>query len=209
MGATTADAQRVLASAGADIKVDGIWGPRSTRAYKAASPGVQAQVKDLFISRGKRLPWEQITISVSDAQAMVARAAGEVGMISHVKALQQFLEYEAPRVGAARDQYLVTAQNGSSRGLMQMQPAAWSDARKEWPSLPDYSKVFDAYSNILAGVVYAKINARAIVKNGYPVTGKNLYLAHNQGAGFFRGARTAVEKQSKLVQQLIASGPDR
>lgn len=209
MGATTADAQRVLAEAGANIKVDGIWGPRSTQAYRAATPSVKVRVEEVFRNRGKRFPWEQITISIADARNLVARAAGEVGMTQYVQDLYQFLDYEAPRVGPNKDRYLVTAQNGSSRGLMQMQPAAWSDARREWPDLADYSKVFDPYQNILAGVVYAKINARFIRKYGYRVTGKNLYLAHNQGPGFFKGVRTGVEKQSKVVQQLIASGPDR
>lgn len=208
MGATTAKAQRVLVDDGAKLKVDGIWGPVSQGAYNVARPETQSSVRRVFEDAGKDYPWNKVGIDVDEAKRLVALAAGEVGMTEHIPALQKFLDLEAPRLATNRGQYDVRATNGSSRGLMQMQPAAWEDAQKTHPSLRDYSKVYDPYQNILAGVAYAKRNARGLVRRGYPVTDKNLYLAHNQGIGYFDGIRTAVDRQSTRVQALIKSGAD-
>jgi len=83
--------------------------------------------------------------------------------------------------------YRSNAENGSSRGLMQVQPAAWSDASK-LVSLPPYSRgVWDPIANATAGAAYAKINEQRLKKSGFsdPITPAVLYLAHQQGAGGF------------------------
>lgn len=208
MGSVVKEAQNLLIASGAPLVADGMWGRRTQAAYDAVSTDLKQQISFLFTRQGKVAPWDQRWISVAEANALVARAAEEAGMSAHIQELQQFLRYEAPRDKSGA-YYNVNAVNGSSRGLMQMQKAAWNDARARHPSLAGYEKVFDPYQNILAGVVYARINSVGIARRGFAVTGKNLYLAHNQGMGFFDGKRTAIGNQSKVVQDLIAKGPDR
>lgn len=208
MGSAVREAQKILNLAGANLVADGAWGRKTQAAFDAAPEAVKQQVTSLFTSVGKVPPWAERWIPVQEAELFVERAASEVGMGAQAQELKQFLRYEAPR-NRAGTHYNVNAQNGGSRGLMQMQKAAWTDAQRAFPRLEGYGKVFDPYQNILAGVIYASINAKGLRKRGFPITGKNLYLAHNQGIGYFDGARTAVEKQSKAVQGLIAGGPDR
>lgn len=208
MGSAVRQAQQLLVLSGAQIATDGAWGRRTQAAYDAAPEGVKSQVKAAFTSAGKIPPWEERWISKDEAAVLVERAATEVGMGRYANDLKDFLDYEAPK-NKGGTAYNVNAQNGGSRGLMQMQRAAWADAQKIQPRLADYGKVFDPYQNILAGVSYAAFNAKGLAKRGIPVTGKNLYLAHNQGLGYFDGKRTAVDKQSKVVQALISKGGDR
>jgi hypothetical protein len=208
MGSAVLETQKILNLAGANLSADGIWGRRTQAALDAASPEVKQQITQLFASVGKIPPWSNRWISVVEAEFLVDRASQEVGLGTYATEFKQFLRYEAP-MDRSGQFYDVNAQNGSSRGLMQMQKAAWSDAQRKYPSLAGYDKVFDPYQNILAGIVYASINISGLKRRGFPVTGKNLYLAHNQGIGFFDGRRTAIDNQSKVVQQLIAKGPDR
>lgn len=208
MGSAVLETQRILNLVGANLSADGNWGRKTQAALDAASPEVKQQITQLFTSVGKVPPWESRWISVVEAEFLVDRAANEIGLATYATEFKQFLRYEAPR-NRSGTSYNANAQNGSSRGLMQMQKAAWSDAQRKYPPLAGYDKVFDPYQNILAGIVYASINIAGLKRRGFPVTGKNLYLAHNQGIGFFDGRRTAIDKQSKVVQQLIAQGPDR
>lgn len=208
MGSVTRAAQQLLISRGAKITADGAWGRKTQLAYDSAEPGIQAAIRTMFTAEGKIPPFELRWISVQEAETLVDRAAQEVGLSAYSAELRRFLRYEAPR-NHAGTHYNVNASNGGSRGLMQMQRAAWADSKRRYPALAGYDKVFDPYQNILAGVVYASINIQGLRRRKFPVTGKNLYLAHNQGIGFFDGTRTAVDKQSKEVQKLIAEGPDR
>lgn len=208
MGSGTRAAQQELLAVDPALRVDGAWGRKTQAAFDRAPSELKAKIRSIFVSSGKIPPWEERSISRDEARLLVERAASATGIPQYAGALKEFLELEA---APSRDRsgYNVNSQNGGSRGLMQMQRAAWSDAQKVEPTLGGYDKVFDPYQNILAGAAYAKINARAIAKAGYPVTGKNLYLAHNQGAGYFSGSRTNVRGQSAKVQELIASGPER
>lgn len=208
MGTAVRQAQELLRFAGAQIRVDGVWGAQTQKAYESASPDVKASIVNMFRAAGKVMPSERRWVPVAFVDELVTRAAKEVSAMDIRDAVRGFIDLEVPR-NKAGDSYDANARNGGSRGLMQMQRAAWSDAQRRYPKLPGYDQVYDPYFNILAGVIYAKINAEGMRKRGFPVTARNLYLAHNQGLGFFDGIRTAVSKQSKKVQEMIAQGPDR
>lgn len=76
------------------------------------------------------------------------------------------------------------AVNGSSRGLGQVQPAAWKDASRIVALGPYASAVWDPYQNALATAAYVQINRKQLVRAGLPRVGvPELYLAHQQGAG--------------------------
>lgn len=85
-----------------------------------------------------------------------------------------------------------SASNGKSVGLLQLQPAAWGEA-KSW--LADKGVVIGSWAtqarnpeqNALAGAAYVQINLSRLKRLGYtgPVTPAVVYLAHQQGADGF------------------------
>jgi soluble lytic murein transglycosylase-like protein len=76
------------------------------------------------------------------------------------------------------------ATNGSSRGLFQMQEAAWTEAA-EVVSLPQYTAGWmDPVANALAAAAYIRLNLRQLSHYGLnaEVEPRWIYLAHQQGA---------------------------
>jgi len=184
-------------------QADGRWGRFTQAAYAAADPAVRAKVDTFLANSGtsaaaefesrKALKTASRTsdgsdsvsdgwISVVDANRIVSSLASRMGVGQYSVALQDFLHRESVRkdVPGVGPSYLITSRNGSSRGLMQMQPAAWTDAQKTAPEIGDYSNVLDPWKNIAAGLAYAKRNIRTISKYRPDLTinGDVLYLAH-------------------------------
>lgn len=208
------------------LVVDGKFGKFTTSVYERATAadksaidamlrglgttvsGLRAERASVAAVRDQLDQKEENWIPVEDAAALVRRHAARYGIGTHAEALVDFLRREARmRVVQGVPFYDVKSKNGSSRGLMQMQPAAWEHVQQAVDrNLPPYeSAVWDPETNIRAGVAYAIINIRAIQAAGKPVNADTLYLAHNQGAGFFtKGTKTNVAGQSKEVQALIA-----
>lgn len=147
---------------------------------------------------------DKSVISPSELRLLVTKYAKIAGMQDYIDAIVAFADREAPKayekgvfVG-----YSTVAKNGSSRGLFQIQPNAWVDAARNMPGLGPYDP-FNVEKNVAACVGYAAFNIKQI-KPFTPITGDTLYLAHNQGAGFFtKGKVTAFDKQSREVQSLI------
>lgn len=186
-----ASAQRAL-----EVKADGIWGPKTFNAYKVASPAVRTAVDGLLQKAG--LSVEAImqyqtaggdrqkaavisaktrSASPEEIRDAIRTASDKLGVPE--KTLEGFARIES---GMSNN-----AVNGSSRGLFQMQPAAWADASRIVP-LGDYETNWsDPVQNALAGGAYLKANERTLRRLGYdgPFTPAVLYLAHQQGAGGF------------------------
>jgi len=220
--AAVADAQLELNSAGARLVVDGQWGPKSQAAYDRAPVATRGAVltalaaadltpvkileyqqihgtKSDFIAKGHAITSEQLDSLLRDI-------CEEEQMSAYLTAFRGFVRREA--VSATRDgvtYYDTRSVNGTSRGLMQFQPAAWSDVRYLGAPLASYAEgVFDARQNLTAGVRYAKSHITGLVKARYPVNEETLYLAHNQGMhGFLTGKWLNYGGQSKEVQALI------
>lgn len=213
-------AQQILLSADPTLRLDGIWGPVTARAYARATAEQRARVDNALLTAGltvdginryqarggdqERYSDTTRYIDREAANQIVKEEAQRLGLSQHAEALQDFLRREARRVSLNGNiLYDIRSRNGSSQGLMQMQPGAWIDAAKTDPTLGSYDP-YNPRKNIAAGIAYAKRNIRAIERAGKPVTADTLYLAHNQGAGFFtRGIVTNVAGQSKEVQDLI------
>lgn len=211
-------AQRLLR-----VAADGKWGPITDTTYLAADAATQrtidqvlidagltvASIRSFQVSGGDARKTEQRKHSWIPAQQIgqwVRKAASAVGMDQYADALIGFLHKEArSRVIDGTVYYDPQSQNGSSRGLMQMQSAAWTDARKVDPTLPTYDYVFDPAVNIRAGVAYAKWNLPGLLKRKVSISADTLYLAHNQGLGFFDTPSrvTNYAGQSAEVQALI------
>jgi len=184
----TQAAQGVLKAGSPALVVDGKWGKYTNGVYAQASPAVRASVDavlralktsaaELFAYRENERAQGRVAVDVSDIRGVVTAAAAEAGVPA------------STALGFAKieSNFNPKAVNGSSRGLMQMQPAAWSDAKGINPSLKDYSFVFDPMENARAGMAYIKYNMRQVSRLGGPqtLTPAQLYLAHQQGAGGF------------------------
>lgn len=218
-------AQGIISAYQPSLVVDGKWGDFTQKAFSDAAPNIRARVDAVLGALGTsvgalsaaRAVQKTVESSVSgtsggdewiaetQAKAMVRREAARLGVGVHAVALERFLDLEAvARSVQGLKFYKLTSKNGSSTGLMQMQPAAWIDSRKIDPTLPSFADgVFKAESNIAAGIAYAKSNIRAMEQSGVPITGNNLYLAHNQGAGHFQGIVTGFDCQSSAVRAMI------
>lgn len=206
MGVAVRAAQLLLKTVEPSLKVDGFWGPKTEAAFAKAPDSLKAQVRAIFKEGGKVIPNESRWISRERAEDIVRSEAAALGMGQHADALCQFLAREARKRNTGGGvEYDINSRNGRSTGLMQMQPAAWMDAKRRNSSIGEFADdVYDPRMNIRAGIIYASINAPHIVKAGYPVNADTLYLAHNQGVGYFVGNHvTGFDGQSAEVRQLI------
>lgn len=190
---------------GRPFLIDGRWGTTTNSQYSALNPIQQEQVKATLIAAKSSIDEVQRDlaarkvreaangidgdwIAADKLEALVRRAAAEQNLTEIADALVGFAQLEpAKKVVNGTTYFNVRSQNGSSRGLFQLQPAAWADARKR-VDLPAYSDgVFDPYQNTRAMVAYVDylINAPKVgfKAKGWPITGDTLYAAYNQGLG--------------------------
>lgn len=172
------------------IDVDGKWGSFTQSVYEKLSPTLRATVDQMLAAGGTSASELRAARAAQKAAGMLAQqSATDVKAIIIAAANEAGLD-PATALGFAsiESNFNPKAVNGSSRGLMQMQPNAWADARKILPDLPSYEDgVFDARSNARAGIAYIKSNARAIRRLGYTgdFTPAVAYMAHQQGAAGF------------------------
>lgn len=215
--AAVASAQKLMAQDVPWLQVDGQWGKTTERVFRSLPLEKRNQIA-LMMGRNYMTSPEQEKqarefarlqewITVLDAEQLVAKAAKLYGVERYTVAFCHFLRREAV-FSAGR--YLVTSRNGSSAGLMQMQPGAWRDAmkvgNKKVPgSIGSFAEnVYNAEQNIRAGIAYATLNISILERVHVAVNDETLYLAHNQGAGFFtKGIVTNYSGQSKEVQRMI------
>lgn len=207
MGTATSQSQVILKTDGGyNGFIDGVWGRNTQAAYDRASAATKARILGLFHTSGKMAPFERRWVPAGIVQTYIAMAAAQLGVPELTPIMERFIELEAVKKAESGVIYYDSnSTNGGSKGLMQIQRGAWETARGADKSLPGYDKVYDPETNIRAGVAYAKVNAAILRRVNVDVNAETLYLAHNQGPGFFtRGARTAVDKQSATVQRLIS-----
>lgn len=192
--AATKAAQVVMSAERSDLVADGKWGKFTQAAYEgvsgplqskvdaaiqAVAPGVTAAQLARFRDKERAAavlqqtaPYTPYTDTVDEAIRLAAKESG-----IDVAVLRRFAYIES--------RYNPKAKNGSSRGLMQMQPAAWADASK-YIILPPYKEaVWDALQNARAGAAYINNNRKVLTRLGYtgPWDVAHMYLAHQQGAG--------------------------
>lgn len=222
-------AQRIMSESDGSLVLDGKWGTHTQKTFDGlkdadkdrvleairpfgATPASlyryrQQQKAENFALTGG----DQNLVDPEDAIVWTTRSARQLGIKeAYIPSITEFLKREpAKRKVGSKVFYVASSQNGSSRGLGQLQPAAWKDAQRVDPSLPGYEMVYDPKTNLQAMTAYVKWQLDRWPKN-VPVTGNNLYLAYNQGLGFLtKGTVTGLKGQSKEVQRMISGGLDR
>lgn len=175
----------------APIAVDGKWGNYTNTVYAGLSSANRATVDQVLKAVGTSAS-ELSSFRTSEKQGALRLAVNYNGTVD--AAIEQAAAHSGVELKALRgfakieSNFNPTAVNGSSRGLMQMQPGAWSDAAKTDPAVKGYDQVFDPLQNALAGAAYYKLNLRAIARiPGFtgPIEPAMVYMAHQQGAGGF------------------------
>lgn len=211
--------EAIIAAQGAlsvvsDITATGQWNTYSSSMYRTANAQIAGAVRRALATAGltvEALDADLAKVKATNANyvplatiyGFVNDACVKLGVSQHAEAFKAFLRLESPIKG---DSIKVNAVNGSSMGLMQMQKGAWEASSKLLTARgiiheAEYLKgVFDPAMNVLMGVAYGVLNSRYLPS----VTPENLYLAHNQGGGFFtRGIVTSFDGQSKEVRKMI------
>lgn len=216
--------QAIIAAQGALFVTDskmqttGQWTKYSSEVYARSNSNVQLAVRRILSAAGlevESLNAKAMEVSTSmsnyidltSVYAMIDQAAAQLGVSDMAEAVKGFVRLESP---IKNGKVKVNAVNGSSMGIFQFQKAAWKDSgalldKRGIRHESDYSKgVFQPNENVLKGVAYAVLNARQIRAAGAAVSAEHLYLAHNQGAGFFtRGYVTGYDLQSNEVRAMI------
>lgn len=192
-----AGAQLLLRKETPGLVVDGIWGPRSDRAYVQSPVELQQNVNAYVESKG----WEMSGIRMSGewiseavAQALAVSAASKHGVPA--SAMLYFLDREPSiRKTVSGKEYRVDSQSpgGSFFGLFQMGRPAWEDAQRVDSSIGSFESGWrDPQKNANAAAAYIRVNmgyARDIHKYNGPFTDAVLYAMHNQGHTFISSAR--------------------
>jgi hypothetical protein len=177
-------AQALLAHLYKGVAVDGVLGPKTAFALLNAPEEIRelaisfispkylpAMLKDGVSLEASEMLDQQLLTQVVRA---IKRAADRMELPVKWLVAFAFIESRFNRL----------AINGSSKGLFQMQPAAWADAR-QLVVLPDFSTNWlDPYWNALAAAAYMRLNMRQLKAMGLDVSSEPrwLYMAHQQGA---------------------------
>jgi len=202
----TKAAQTLISEAGQRIAVDGVWGPRSEKAYTASPEAVQ-NAADLAVKQmgysleAIRNPVSSGSlVSPEDMSAIISRVASETGVGADV--LRTFLDLEAARRTVRGVRYYVSdaVNSGGYRGLFQFDRRgyAWSSASKKG-YLPKFDANWkDPYYSTLAAAYYVLYNSDILRSKGFKgrITGSIAYLMHNQGAA---GAYRIMSGKGRLA----------
>lgn len=214
-------AQLLLRKETPGLVIDGIWGPKSDKAYVQSPVDLQQHVHAFVESKG----WEMSGIRMSGewisgevARALAVSAASKHGVPA--SAMLYFLDREpATRRTVDGIEYRVDSRSpgGSFYGLFQMGKPAWKDASRVDPSIgPFESGWMDPQKNANAAAAYIRVNmgyARDI--HGYkgPFTDSVLYAMHNQGHTFISSAKAGgmgrwAKQQSSKARVTLAEASD-
>lgn len=169
-------AQQVLRITAPGLRVDGMWGPKTTSVYRQSTPSVQMGAKDALAAHGLDVKTfvQDGGESGPEVLAAIRRAADETG------------ESYAVLLTIAKTESSLNpkAINGSSRGLGQFQATGWAASATK-VKLPPYDTSWsDPYYSALAIAGYLKINRGRLLAGHFsdPITPAVQYLAHQQGA---------------------------
>jgi hypothetical protein len=166
-----------------NLAVDGWIGPITRTAFYDAPPDLQSTIvhcTPMYLLNGS-------TSVASDLQE--ADMVQKQQLVKVVRAMQRVsLETGVPlnwlvTIAFIESSLNPKAINGQSRGLFQIQRAAWQDSSSK-KSLPDYNKFWhDPYWNALAAATYIQLNIAQLRDKGLDAIDEPrwIYLAHQQG----------------------------
>jgi len=200
-------AQSIMQRDTPTLIVDGRWGSFTNAAYERANGTDRTAIDGVLRAYGLTalglFQQNQAAKAASDQAYLTAKSEARrqrslAPNSAEMQQVDQAITDAANATGVPRAWILGFARlesglnpravNGSSRGLLQIQPRAWKDAQDVDPTIGRYGEnVFDPRMNALAGARYLALNRDRIVKKGYtgPITPAVLYLAHQQGADGF------------------------
>jgi len=200
------------------LVVDGLMGSKTYAAYQAASIATKARMDASLASAG--LDVESARIGSQRAKAFAKQKLQSTASpvvadaIRRAAAMHRVPTHVLATYAATESAFNHRAVNGSSRGLMQMQEAAWRDASAFDKGLGDYANNWDDPSlNARAAAAYQKVLMKQLRAKGYdgPISPANLYLAHQQGAGgyaqLYKLAKTGGKPSQKMIVAMTKNPP--
>lgn len=211
-------AQEMLRVVGRKIKVDGIWGRLSRRAFDSSTPEEQKRVDDAARNFGYGVSdFGYVTdwVGSRELDGYVREAASRTGLSYNL--LWSFIELEAEkwkRNGETVYNARSVAPSGLYHGIMQMGAPAWSDVESVKGDIPSFAVgKYNPRWSVIAGAEYALLNQKRLRNYGFTgeFTKEVMYAAHNQGAwGFWKLIQDPRPTNNYLVQstkakQVIAS----
>lgn len=207
---STAQIQTLLREEFPDIVVDGIYGPRTSKAVKLASPALRARIDD--VNRRSQGKAGETWLSPAELSAVIRNVAADTGVRESYLRLLAELE---PRRRIINGEVHVDAYsvNGPYKGLGQMGKPAWTDAAALDPTIGQYvTNWYKPYESLRAAARFLQVNKRYIQrKYGYvgEVSDELGYAMHNQGHTVFKriidGKAIQFPAQSKKALAVIES----
>jgi hypothetical protein len=177
-----------------DVAIDGNIGPVTKARFTESPFEVQALIHRLFLGFTDPFPLSipgDMSMTQNERHAQYREIAEAI-----LKAADDLKVPAKWLVAFARieSNFNPLATNGSSRGLFQLQEAAWDDASK-LVKLPNYiDSWMDPVENAKAAAAYVRINYSQLKRKGLDASlhPEYIYLAHQQGiAGFLEIKRVA------------------
>jgi hypothetical protein len=176
--------QYVLSLSDRDLQVDGIWGPKSARAFSGA-PQI---TRDLVVTLLTGIDADLLRVDPDVDQGaldMATKNADEVAA-ALIRASRSTAIPLTWLVAFAKieSNFNPSATNGRSKGLFQMQSDAWNEASSVVP-LGDYDTNWrDPFQNALAAAGYITLNLKELRRYGMDAFSEPrwIYMAHQQGA---------------------------
>lgn len=191
------------------LKVDGIWGPRTERAYMVAEDVSSNAISSFFRAVNKPLPRPKAAlVSVREDElgwfppTTREYAVRNNTFIEADMSVRAAIEKAATTFGIPVPQMMAKAHiesamnpeaiNGEYRGLFQNSAEVWDEVR---PLLSQKGVIIDSYQDAwndpwqsaMVAAAYVKLNERYARAAGYdgPWDSTAIYLSHQQGAAGF------------------------
>lgn len=204
--------QALLRAQGADIAMDGVFGPRSQAALEAYGTPTIRQVKaeyGIADAQPAVQPSDRVFVSQAELDAAVAAASKRFpGTEAFLRLMITLENYPAP--GGVYTSYA-----GTFKGVPQFSAATWNLGMKQFPEVGSYENVRDVNKSILLAAWYAVDHERAFSRYKRRTGAQGnyspeiAYLYHQQGQPdaetYLRTGRVVHPRQSSKSLAVLRS----
>lgn len=196
--------QALLRAEGAQIAIDGVFGPRSQAAFEQFATPTIRTVKNEY-----KIPDAAVTPQPATDRVFVSQAELDRGIAAAVK---RFPDTEAfLRLMLTLENYpapggVYTSYAGKFKGVAQFSETTWDLGRRQFPEVGPYENVRDVGISLLLAAWYATDHKAAYgrLKRAGGVSGNYspeiAYLYHQQGSSaaetYLRTGKVVYPKQS-------------
>lgn len=208
--------QALLCAEGAQIAIDGVFGPRSQAAFEQFATPTIRTVKDEY-----RIPDADVTPQPATDRVFVSQAELDRGIAA---AARRFPGTEAfLRLMLTLENYpapggVYTSYTGKFKGVAQFSEATWNLGRRQLPEVGSYENVRGVATSLLLAAWYATDHKAAYgrLKSARVVSGNYspeiAYLYHQQGSSaaeaYLRTGRVVYPKQSSKSIAVLQAARD-